>query len=185
MSFQYTNRCGQVYFLHQGTTKTGKPKYFFSMTLKDNCLDVIPNDFEVYENPNKQVFLIKKEERLITDIEKQIVIAAVEKNKDIYSIVDIRKKYITIYTAKPLSLDFGDFPMSQFLTSDRMKQFLNYMPEMRFELIDVKNRSFETKRYCYRGSIDDWIFLGAPDKLSNLVKKYVVHLGKESFYELF
>ncbi len=66
-----------------------------------------------------------------------------------------------------------------------MKQFLNYMPEIRFELIDVKNRLFITQRYCYRGLIDDWIFLGTPDKLSNLVKKYVVHLGKESFYELF
>ena len=31
MPITYTNAKGKTYYLHQGTTKTGKPKYHFSM----------------------------------------------------------------------------------------------------------------------------------------------------------
>jgi hypothetical protein len=60
MAFQYTNRKDQIYYLYQGITKTGKPKYFFSTKNKSGQLEGIPDGFEVYENPNAQVFLIKK-----------------------------------------------------------------------------------------------------------------------------
>ena len=60
MSIQYTNRLGQIYYLCQGITKTGKPKYFFSTKTDGNRVKMIPDDFEIYENPNAQVFLIKK-----------------------------------------------------------------------------------------------------------------------------
>jgi hypothetical protein len=39
-------------------------------------------------------------------------------------------------------------------------------------------------RFCYLGSIDDWIEIGPIDQLATLVKTYVKHLGQESFYEL-
>ena len=41
-----------------------------------------------------------------------------------------------------------------------------------------------TQRYCFIGSIDDWIDIGKPGKLLTLVKKYVKHIDKESFFEL-
>jgi len=46
------------------------------------------------------VFLIKKEKPLITDDEKNWVISTLKKNKNVeYQIVDIKRKYITIYIA--------------------------------------------------------------------------------------
>lgn len=57
-------------------------------------------------------------------------------------------------------------------------------PDMQFELIDEEKRTFATQRYCYIGSIDDWIYIGRSGKLPRLVKRYVKHLAKESFFEL-
>lgn len=60
-----------------------------------------------------------------------------------------------------------------------------FSPVMQFVLINEEKREFVTQRYCFLGSIDDWIEIGKPDKLQNLVKKYVKHLGQESYYSLF
>jgi hypothetical protein len=50
--------------------------------------------------------------------------------------------------------------------------------------MDAQRRTFQTQRYCFLGSVDDWIEIGQPGKLTQLVKKYVKHLGKESYLEL-
>jgi hypothetical protein len=59
-----------------------------------------------------------------------------------------------------------------------------YSKMMRFELVDAECRLFVAQRWCFLGSIDQWIFLDGPAPLSQLVDKYVRHLGKESFFEL-
>ena len=187
MSIQYTNRLGQIYYLCQGITKTGKPKYFFSTKIDGNRVNVIPDDFEIYENPNAQVFLIKKVAPLITDLEKQAVISSIKKNKSIeHYILDVKKEYITIYTAKQ-NLVFAEESwvarLRQLTDFKPSLLGLNYMTEMRFQLVDVENRYFMAERFCYRSSIDDWIIICEPDRLSSLVK-YIAHVGKDSFYEL-
>ena len=55
---------------------------------------------------------------------------------------------------------------------------------LRFVLDDELLRIFMTERFCFLGSVDDWIEIGEPDILKKLVEKYVKHLEKESFYEL-
>ncbi len=60
----------------------------------------------------------------------------------------------------------------------------HYTPVMKFELIDENKRLFATQRYCYRGSIDDWIYIGTSGELKILVRRYVKHIDKESFFEL-
>ena len=56
MPVKHVNRKRQTYFLHEGKTKTGKPKYFFSKDSEGNLLDAVPDGYEIYENPNAQVF---------------------------------------------------------------------------------------------------------------------------------
>ncbi len=57
---------------------------------------------------------------------------------------------------------------------------------LRFLLVEPKKRVFVVERYCFRGSVDDWISVGeGPKSLPVLVKKYVRHLGQESMYELY
>ena len=73
MFVQYVNKRGQTYYLHQGITKTGKPKYFFSMKSKGTPVDTIPDGFEIYENPDAQVFLRRIQPKIITDNEIAII----------------------------------------------------------------------------------------------------------------
>ena len=73
MTITYTNRSLQTYYLHQGTTKTGKPKYFFSKKSEGNLVEQIPDGFEIYENPNAQVFLRRIPKKIVTDTEVQVV----------------------------------------------------------------------------------------------------------------
>lgn len=61
---------------------------------------------------------------------------------------------------------------------------LTYSPMMQFVLEDIQTREFVVQRWCFLGSVDDWISLDSPNHLSDLVKKYGRHLGKESLYDL-
>jgi hypothetical protein len=61
-----------------------------------------------------------------------------------------------------------------------------YIPIFRFILVDQDQRLFTAERFCFKGGVDDWMPLlsGGPDLLQTLAKRYVKHLGEESFYEL-
>ena len=78
MPITHINRKRQTYFLHEGKTRTGKPKYFFSKDSASDTLDAIPEGYEIYENPNAQVFLRKKTPQVVTDKEIAIVKAGVQ-----------------------------------------------------------------------------------------------------------
>ncbi|KKM87650.1 hypothetical protein LCGC14_1266760 [marine sediment metagenome] len=56
MLVTYINRKEDIYYLHKGKTKTGKPKYFFSKKRNGDLVEKIPDGYEIYENPNAQVF---------------------------------------------------------------------------------------------------------------------------------
>ncbi|MGD0900880.1 MAG: hypothetical protein ABR915_23860, partial [Thermoguttaceae bacterium] len=73
------NRKRHTYFLHEGKTKAGKPKYFFSRDSEGDVLDTIPDGYEVYENPNAQVFLRKAMPQIITDEEVAVVQVGLQK----------------------------------------------------------------------------------------------------------
>jgi len=186
MTIQYTNRRGQIYYLYQGITKKNKPKYFFSTQTNGHELDTIPEGFEIYENPNAQVFLRKKQPSLISKLEKQMVITEIKKNNCMqHYILDVRKNYMTLYTAQ----SHPRFEQESWIAT--LKQLkkpsligLNYIAEMRFQLVDRESRYFMAERFCYRGSINDWITISEPEHLSKLVKQFIPHLGKDSFYEL-
>jgi hypothetical protein len=51
----YVNRRGQVHYLHVGTTRTGKPRYFVATTVGDGALSVLPAGFEIVESINNVV----------------------------------------------------------------------------------------------------------------------------------
>lgn len=96
MAVEYVNSQGQKYYVHQGTTKTGKPKYFFSMKGEGALVKIIPDGYEIYENPNAQVFLQKIQPKFITDEEVAIVEKGMKELTELqYYRVDVRKD--TIY----------------------------------------------------------------------------------------
>ena len=191
MSVHHVNRREQTYYLHQGITKTGKPKYFFSKKSEGNLADKVPDGFEVYENPSSQVFLRKIQPKLITNEEVALVEQGMKQfSKVKYYLIDVKKNTIIIYEAAQdvdvLAELFAFFPRAQEEgVQSILAETISYSPVLQFVLTDEEKRTFITLRYCFRGSIDDWRNIGGPDKLQNLIKKYVKHLGQESYYSLF
>ncbi len=191
MSVKYINRKDQIYYLHQSTTKTGKPKYFFSLKQPAQQVNTIPDGFEIYENPNGQVFLRKIQPQFIRDEEIAIVKNGIEKFSLLkFDQIDVRKKILTIKVPERNVEQFFDEhlrPIFKLESSELRTKFVRrstYSAMLRFVLIDEKERKFLTQRYCFLGSIDDWIEIGQIDSLDNLVRTYVKHLGLDSYYEL-
>ncbi|MGM3306068.1 hypothetical protein ACSQ6I_08815 [Anabaena sp. WFMT] len=190
MAVEHINRKGKKYYLHQGTTKTGKPKYFFSMKNEGSLVTSIPDGFEIYENPNAQVFLQKIQPKLITDDEVATVESGMKKFSCLqYYQINVKKNTIYVYTPDQnvtrLSELYSSFPLAKATdVQSNIAQSISYSSMLRFVLCDEKERIFQTERFCFLGSIDDWIEIGSPDTLQKLVEKYVKHLDKESFYEL-
>jgi hypothetical protein len=159
MAVEHINRKGQKYYLHQGTTKTGKPKYFFSQ---------------------------KSEGTLVqTTVEKGI-----QKFSHLhYCKIDVKKDTIYVYTPNQnvnnLSKLYSSFSTANPVDIETtIARSISYSSMLRFILYNEQKRIFTAQRFCFLGSIDDWIGIGYPDTLPTLVEKYMQHLEKDSFYEL-
>ncbi len=190
MAIEYVNRKGRKHYLHEGKTKTGKPKYFFSMKSEGTLVAAIPEGYEIYEHPSAQVFLRKIPPQMITPEEVAIVRDGIKKHIQIdYFIVNVEGKHIVVYLC-----DQDVDMLVEIATSahrndgarvrDAIARSLSYSPMMQFVLNDAQTREFRVERWCFLGSVDGWIFLASSTNLKELVKKYVAHLGKESFYDL-
>jgi len=192
MPITHVNAKGKTYYLHQGVTKTGKPKYHFAMQSEGTLADSIPEGFEIYENPNAQVFLRRIPPKIITDEERQLVEDGMRKYAGIQDYkIDVRGNAIVVYTADQdvdtladLFKDLHPDPKANPELMRTLRGVIQYSPMMQFILDDKEERRFTAQRYCFRGSIDDWIDIDY-GKLSKLVRTYVNHLGKESYFELF
>ena len=192
MPITHTNAKGQTFSLYQGTTKTGKPKYYFAMQSEGTLAKAIPAGYEIYENPNAQVFLRRIPPKIITDEERQVV----EEGMRTYATVkdykiDVKGNALLIYTAVQDIDALADCLQSSRLLSKKIYErmtycgkTIHYSPMMVFQLVDATRRTFQTQRYCFLGSVDDWIEIGKPGKLATLVKRYVKHLGQDSYVEL-
>ena len=63
MNVVHVNRRGDTYYLHQGITKKGNPKYYFSRNDEGSLVASVPEGYGIYENPNAQVFLRRRSPR--------------------------------------------------------------------------------------------------------------------------
>lgn len=189
MSIQYTSRIGKTYYLHAGVTKTGKPKYFFSTKQNGAPVDVIPEGFEIYENVEGQAFLRKITKQLIRPEELSRVQAALLRHGEEWQYkAQIKKDTITVYECRTdmgwLDDLAGMYGVPPLTAADKARS-AHYMAVLRFTIADKLKRTFVTERFCFRGSVDDWIYIDGPADLPEQVKKYIKHLGRESMYELF
>jgi hypothetical protein len=65
-----------------------------------------------------------------------------------------------------------------------MERYSRFTPILRFILTDVETRNFRAERWCFRGRIDDWIFVDS-GKLADLAETLIPTLGTEAFFELY
>src|SRR4029434_10670572 len=131
----HTNAKGKTYYLHQGTTKTGKPKYYFSMESNGELAASIPAGFEIYENPNAQVFLRRIPPKIITDEERQVVEDGMRKYASVQDYkIDVRGNAIAIHTAHQESETFREMftgfrpDLDQTKIAEFVAQAVHYSP---------------------------------------------------------
>src|SRR5215475_2072534 len=160
----HTNAKGKTHYLHQGTTKTGKPKYHFSMQSEGTLAESIPAGFEIYETPNAQVFLRRIPPKIITDEERQVVEDGMRKYASVQDCkIDVKGNAIVVYTPNQSVEEFAQLlkGLNPFVSEAKVREYfarsVQYSPMLQFILDDEQRRTFVAQRYCFRGSIDDWI----------------------------
>ena len=132
MPVQHVNRKGKTYYLHQGKTKSGNPKYFFSMKSEGTLSESIPEGYEIYENPNAQIFLRRIQPQYILDSEKALIEKYIGKIKSLFRyMIDIKGKIITIFESQEhvhfMKDLFEHFPfMKSIETSDLVDKVAYY-----------------------------------------------------------
>ena len=197
MAVEYVNRKGDRYYLQRGKTKTGKPRYFFGRKIKQTAVEEVPKGYEVFESPGAgQVFLRKIMATEIRTFEREMVEEGIRRYAGLeYFLVEIRDNTLVVHLPDTGVKDvdkviemFGGVGGIGTRRAEAAKAAMighsTYSKMMRFGLVDADERLFTVERWCFRGSIDDWVFLGGPSPLSKLVGKYLGHLEKESFFDL-
>jgi len=143
-------------------------------------------------NPNAQVFLRRIPPMIITDEERQVVEDGMRKYAEVQDYkIDVKGNAIVVYTAdqdiETLADVFKDMypgPAANTQLMTLLRNEIHYSPMLQFLLENEQRRLFTAQRYCFRGSVDDWIDIGY-GPLTTLVKQYVKHLGQESYFELY
>jgi hypothetical protein len=194
MSITYTNRKGVTLYLCRSVIKTGKPRYYFAREQKGEPVEAIPEGYRVGESVNGLVFLEKDRPMLIRPEEVTVVEAAIARHRKPGNYrVRVKHDRIEIYErvgpdADDLISAWGEIgPLMPGLDQrirDEIEQHGRFTPVLRFILDDEARRTFRAERWCYLGSIDDWIDIGSPGPLDRLARQMVPKLGTEAFFEL-
>jgi hypothetical protein len=194
-ALQYENRTGEVYYLQEGKTRTGKPNYYTSRKLTGTPLAAMPEGHEFYERPETaQVVVRKIPTSPITEFERKQAEDIVRRASGLtHFVVHVESDALVVYTASHSTADADDL-MEQiagpFAASraealrDKWLRQSNYEKMLRFQLVDPDKRTYRAERWCFRGAIDRWISLHNSGPLVELVERYAKHLHRESFFEL-
>ena len=190
MAYSYTNRKGSIYYLCQAYTKTGKIRFYFAREPKAIPVDKIPTGYQVQESVNGIVSLVKAHPQLILPRELASVEAAVKKHPQGHRYrAAIKKNQIVIYERQ--GSDFTEIFAHIGLTAPKSigqefeERYAHYSPIMRFILDSIEGRIFIPQRWCFLGSIGDWINAGNSGKIEFLAEKLIPKLGTDEFYELY
>jgi hypothetical protein len=189
---------GRTYHLLEGKTSTGKPKYYTSRKLSGKPLAAMPPGYEFYERPDTAQVLVRKiKPSAITQLEREQTEQIVRRVSGLeHFVVDVEEAALVVYTPTASRADADKLieELTEGITrrslgdnaAFRNRHIKNspYMKMLRFELVNPDTREFSVERWCFRGSIDNWIPLGGYGPLAKLVEKYAKYLGQESFFEL-
>lgn len=194
MQVTYTNRKGKTYYLCQGVTKTGKARYYLALEPKGTPVDQIPEGFEIRESVNGVVSLARVRPAHIWIEERAAVEAAIQRHPKARNYrVDVKGKQIVVHERvgpdvedlMPILGRFGGISLARL---DAAREVLDkgarFSPVMRFILLNEEKRTFQTERWCYLGSIDDWIEIGRSGPLKQLTRRFVPKLGTEALFDI-
>ena len=191
MGGEYINRRGERYYLLQGKTKTGKPKYYASRKPDGVAVDAVPDGYELHENPERGIVSVRKvrPSRIRPEEREQLELWTRELAGIDHFIIDRDGDSLIVYTpstdpgdtVRALERVFGGLPLEKV---EWIVTQAYYTAMMRFTLTDADKRRFTLERWCFHGAIDDWFPLACDKPLEELAQQYLPHLNRESFFGL-
>ena len=197
MPVTYTNRKGVTYTLCRVGTKTGKARYVF---VRDptgrQTVAKIPEGREIRESVNGVVSLAQARQQHLLPAEVEVVQMALDAHPKTHNYrLDVKPKRLVIYEREGPDADAlfealqscGGVGVSSDLEQrlrDDMERYRRFMPILRFTLTDAATRDFCAERWCFLGSIDDWIFVDS-GSLVDMAQAQVPTLGTDAFFELY
>lgn len=195
MPLEYTNRQGDRYYVLQGRSKSGKPTYHCSRKLKPDSqrVDELPPEFEIREDPQRSIVTVRRvRPSRIAAFERDLVRQIADEVCTVPFLIDLELNGLVIYAVDADQVQ-SLVEMSNELSAVRSQREANaawlikrarFDPTVRFDLRDEAQRTFSAKRWCYRGSIDDWIDVGPSGPLDTLARTVLPHVGRQSYFDL-
>ena len=193
MPITYTNRKGLTYYLCQGVTKTGKPRFYFAREPRGESVEQIPEGFTISESVNGVVSLVKSRPSQILPEEVAAVETALKRHgKSRNYRFNVKPDRVEIYErtgADPQDVAAVFERGGLFLgnVADRIRETMDrhahFIPILRFTLTDAERRTFRVERMCFLGSIDDWISIDF-GPIDQLAQSLIPRLGTDAFFEL-
>lgn len=192
MAKEFKNSRNVAFYIKSKLTKKGNTTYFMTKKLNKECLDEEPQGFEVFEKPDSRTIFIRRRKpnkfglKGVNIIKKEL-----ERNKNIADFkIDVNGDEVKIYT-----VDLEDERDNVFVgglqdvlfSKSKMnvfrKAFQRFEERMRIKLMEKKEeREYLVYRYCYRGSVDDWIIIDAGENLADMTKNLQL-IGTEEYFE--
>lgn len=187
----YTNRKGVTYYLHEGRTKSGKPRYFFARSVRDGSLAELPAGYEVAESVNAVVSVRRRREgeAAIPDDDLALVRAELKRHGHLrHHVVLVERDAIVIHQPDIDPVDLRDIDPSFGLLAGRAEAFLadrirraRFSPVLRF----VRDgSSYTAHRMTYRRH-GGWSYPLASGPLDRIVRALVGKVGTDEFFEQF
>jgi hypothetical protein len=191
---RYTNRKGQVYYLHAGKTKTGKRRYFVAKTVGDGVLDALPAGFEIVESINGVVSVrrIDPDARAVPEADLACVRAELGRHRHLRRYrADAVKGEIIVFepigglpdeVAERLVATLQLTPWQLEQRRPELDKGLRYTPVLR--LVPLDRRQYALFRMMFRGEGGWSRWAIARGTIAALASTYLQHLGTEAFFEL-
>lgn len=194
MPVTYTNWKGVTYCLCRGVTRTGKPRYYFALEPKGDPVEEIPEGWKISESVNGVVSLTKDRPAQIRPEEAEAVESALQRHPRSHNYrVSVNHDRIEVYErvgpdADELITRLREVGLLVPGRAYRLREMLEgrarFTPVLRFILTDAEQRTFRTERWCYLGSIDDWIDVGPMGPVHLLARQWIPKLGTDALFEV-
>ena len=188
----YTNALGVTYYLHEGRTKTGKPRYFVAKTIRSSQSEgdpvaiprvEMPEGYEFTESING-VVSVRRIDSATSKANARVPEADVERvRKEVARHPHLRRcKVAVVKGAIVIHEPRGGMPPELMGTMlGRAAPRPDYEPVMKLEADD--SGIYAVFRMTYRGD-GGWSYPLDVGPLGKLVSRYVRHVGTEGFFEL-
>ena len=189
-----TNRMGVTYYLHEGKTKTGKPRYFVAKTVRKGALSAMPEGYEFSESINGVVSVRRVDTSApqISELDLAVVRAELARHAHLRRHrVEVVKGEIVVFEALGgMSLDgMGDLARMWGVTPEMMESRLGplqsktrYDPVMKYVPAEEPGH-YAVHRMTYRGE-GGWSWPLSFGPLKKLVTRYLKHVETEELFEL-